>query len=130
MKKALGLLLALALTASACGDDGGGGVGNSTDPAAASTCGELADVTINLLQQAIDSVSDLTVADFMDLAGTGEMPEAINRLDTMGNDLQARADQLGCTDEDAQTLVCDRIGNLSADTEVAQLILGSIGDSC
>lgn len=130
MKKSLGLLLALALVTGACGDDDDGGIGKSTDPAAASTCAELADVTINLLQEAIDSVADLTLTDFMDLAGTDQMPEAINRLDTMGADLQSRADALGCSDEDGEALICERIGNLSADTEISQLILGSIGDSC
>ena len=46
MKRALGLLLTVVLMTAACGDDDGG-VGSQTDPASASTCGELADVTIN-----------------------------------------------------------------------------------
>jgi hypothetical protein len=131
MKKTLGLLLALTMVVAACGDDdGGGGVGNSTDPATASSCDELADVTINLLQEAIDSVSDLSVADFMDIAATGEMPPAVERLDTMGNDLEARAGQLGCDDADAQRLVCARIDQLEANSEVADLILAGIAGEC
>ena len=130
MKKLLGLLLALTLVTAACGDDDGGGVGNSTDPASANTCDELADVTINLLQDAIDSVSDLSVADFLEIASGGEMPEAVERLDTMGDELETRAGQIGCSDADAQSLVCARIDRLQADSEVADLILQGIAGEC
>ncbi|MCJ7725178.1 MAG: hypothetical protein MUP76_02150 [Acidimicrobiia bacterium] len=128
MKKALSLLLALVLLTAACGDDDSGGA--SIDPASAGTCGELADVMINLFQVAIDSVSDLSVTDFMALADGEDMPEEIQRLDTIGDAIGDRAAELGCSDEEGQQLVCDRIGNLKADGDVAQLLIAGIASDC
>jgi hypothetical protein len=128
MKKSLSLLLALALLTAACGDDDSGG--GNTDPAAANSCEELADVMINLLQEAVDSVADLTITDFMALSADGEMPEAIQRLEAIGESFEARADALGCSDEEGQQLVCDRIGSLKADTDVAQLLVAGIASDC
>jgi len=128
MRKALTLLLALILLTAACGDDDGGST--NTDPASATSCAELADVMVNLLQEAIDSVADLTITDFMALAGADEMPEEIARLETLGEAFEARAAALGCSDEEGQQLVCDRIGNLKADTDVAELLVAGIASAC
>ena len=94
MKKVLGLLLALALVVGACGDDNGDG--GLTDPAEAQSCDELVDVLFNIIQAAIDSVSDMSVTEFMDLAD-GSLPPEIARMDTMGEALEARASVLGCS---------------------------------
>ena len=124
MKKVLGLLLVLALMTSACGDDGG-----NTDPAAAKSCDELTDVLFNLMQEAIDSVADMSLADFMDTAQS-DMPAAISRLETMGDELQARAEVLECSDVEAQAAFCSRIGELRADSELAQLLVSGPGGNC
>ena len=87
MKKAFGLLLVLALTATACG----GGAEGVTDPAEAGSCADLADVTINATQEAIDAFDELTIADFAALGESGEMPEALLRFETLGAEIEARA---------------------------------------
>lgn len=127
MRKSLSLLLALVLSTAACGDDSSGGA--NTDPATANSCEELADVMVNLLQEAVDSVADLTITDFMALGDEG-MPEEIQRMDTIGEAFEARAAALGCSDEEGQQLVCDRIGNLKADTDVAKLLVAGIASDC
>ena len=96
----------------------------------AGTCAELADVTINLFQEAIDSVADLSVEEFLNLADGEDMPAAITRLDTMGEDLEARAAQLGCSREDGIALTCDRIGGLKGNSEVAQLMIEGFAGFC
>ena len=129
MRKALVLLLALALTAAACGDDDGG-TGGSTDPADANSCEDLADVTINLIQEAIDAVAGMDMADFLAMADEGTIPPEFERMESVGEEIEARADQLGCTDEDAQQLVCDRLGRIETGSDVAELILTGVSAGC
>lgn len=119
MKKALGLLLTLALATAACG----GGAG--TDPAAAKSCDELADVGINVLQDALDSVSGMTVDDLMDMT---DLPPAISLLETI--DFDTPADTLGCSDDAMETLSCDKIGNLKADGAAAEFMLDGFSSGC
>lgn len=129
MRKALGLLLALALIAAACGDDDGG-AGGSVDPADANSCEDLADVTVNLIQQAIDAVADMDMADFLSMADEGNIPPEFEQMETVGEEIEARAEQLGCTEEDAQELVCDRLGRIEAGSDVAELILTGVSAGC
>lgn len=126
MKKALGLLLVLALTAAACGG-GGGGI---TDPAEANSCADLAEVTINMTQEAIDAFDEMSIADFAALGETGEMPEAITRLEALGRQLEQRAAELGCSDDELMELTCARIGDLKASGDFGKLMLAELTDQC
>jgi hypothetical protein len=128
MRKIFGLLLAVMLLAAACGDDDGGG--NGTDPAAADTCEELADVGINMLQSAVDELDEMELDDFMAAASSDEMPPALQRMETLGEELEIRAEQLGCSEEEGQELLCERIDQLKADGEVGQLMLAGIAGEC
>lgn len=115
MKKNLGVFVALALLVAACGGDGG------SDPASASTCEELADVSIVLVQDALDSIAGLGIDDMPE-----DMPEAFVRLE----ELAVRADELGCTEEEGSRLLCERYDRLTADGEAADVFLESLSGGC
>jgi hypothetical protein len=119
VKKLTGLLLVLALAATACGDDAGG------EPDL-STCEGVADATIDLVQDVITELEALTPSDFGRLTqeGTDDFPvfaEIAERGDTLGT----AAVDLGCDDIDQ--LVADRADQLVADPEngFSQLIIDS-----
>ncbi len=126
MKRALGLLLVLALTAAACGGDDGG----VTDPAAANSCADLAEVTINATQEAIDAFDEMSIADFAELGETGEMPEALMKFETLGDQLEQRAGELGCSEEEVRKLTCDRIGDLKSSGDFGELMLAEFASEC
>lgn len=127
MKRPLTMLVAVAMVAAACG--GGSGSGN-TDPASANSCEDLADVTINLMQDAIDAMEGLELADFLEMSDTGEMPEELTQLEDAGAQIEQRAEELNCSAEDAQRLVCERIDSLHAEGEIAQMILEGVAAEC
>jgi hypothetical protein len=117
----------LILLVAGCGDDDdGGGVGGATDPAAANSCEELADVVLNIFQEAIDEVDQMDIADFT----SDEAPEAIQRLETLGDQLDSRASELGCSDAEGERLVCDRIDRLTAENQVGEIFLAQIQSEC
>ena len=115
MRKTLGLIVVLAVTAAACGGDSG------NDPSTAESCEELADVAVVMLQEALDSIAGLGIDEVPD-----EMPEAFVRLE----DIDARADELGCSDEEGERLLCERYGSLRADGEAPEFFLSSLQDGC
>ena len=127
MRRMLWLLLAVALVAAACGDDDGGG---GTDPAAAGSCEELADVGINLVQDAITELDSMELSEFMELAASDEMPEELQRLEEIGIQMETRAEELGCSEEEGDALLCDRVDRLQADGEVGTLIIEGIKSDC
>ena len=115
MKKTLGLVVAIALMAAACGG------GSGSDPASADSCEELADVAIVMLQDALDSIGGLGIDEVPD-----EMPEAFVRLE----EIDARAEALGCADDQGEELICERVGRLNASGEAATFFLESISSDC
>ena len=119
MRKALGLLLALALMTTACGGSGG------TDPAAADSCDALVDVGMNVLQDALDSIAGISLDELMEMT---EQPEAFEKLETL--DFDGRAEELGCSDAEVETLSCSKVGQLKADGEAAQFMLESFTSGC
>lgn len=127
MRKVFLLVLVIATTAAGCGDGDGG---SGTDPAAANSCEELADVGINLMQDAVDQLDEMSLTDFTELASSDQMPAEMQQLEDIGNRLEARGDELGCSDEEGQQLMCERIDQLTADGEVGKLILEVLEGEC
>jgi hypothetical protein len=129
MRRVIGsmLVLALAVTIAACGDDGGG---SAADPASAGSCEELADIGIDMVQAVIDELGSMSMQDFLEAASGDEPPAAITRMEEQSDALEARAAELGCSETDAQTLLCERADRLHADTEVGTLLLQSILSGC
>ena len=114
MKKTLGLLLVLAMVATACGDDDASG--------ALDTCDSVADATIDLVQDVIDELESMSPSDVGALTQGQEFP-AFVEIEARGVTLGLRAEELECTDIDA--LVQAGADRLTADPEngFTQLIL-------
>jgi hypothetical protein len=101
VKRPVVLLLALALTAAACGDDAG-----------LTTCEGVADATIDLVQDVIDELESMSPADVGALTQGQEFP-AFTEIGTRGAELGQTARELSCTNIDA--LVTERADQLEAD---------------
>ena len=121
MKKALGLLLTLAIATAACGG------GSGTDPASAKTCDDLAEISVNLIQELLDSTAGMSMDELNSLE---EPPAAFAALEEKGVELEERAAEIGCSEEDAQQLTCDRASDLSASGEAAEFLLELFLSGC
>lgn len=106
MKKTLGLLLVLAMVATACGDDDASG--------ALDTCESVADATIDLVQDVIDELESMSTEDVGALLQGTEFP-AFVEIGTRGETIGERGQELECTDIDS--LVQARADRLTADPE-------------
>lgn len=126
MRKVLQLLLVVTLAAAACGDDDG----SASDPAAADSCEELADIGIDLMQEAVDEIDKMDLAEFMELASSEELPPELARFEEVGDALEARAGEIGCSEEEGQRLMCERIDRLSASGEVGKLVVAGLAEDC
>jgi hypothetical protein len=113
MKRLTAIVLALALAAAACGDSG-----------SASSCDELVDEAVDLFQDALDSLADLTLEDAAELGD--ELPEEFETLETRGEELEAQSEELGCSEAELQARFDARVGDLTAEGPVAELILGGL----
>jgi len=86
MKKLTAIVLSFALLAAACGDD------------ATETCDDVADATIDLLQEVIDVFGSLDAAAMGAVFAGGDLPEELSGpLETAGV-LAAQAQELECAD--------------------------------
>lgn len=106
MRKFAVLLTAVALVATACGDD------DASDPASLDTCEGVADATIVLVQDVIDELESMTPSDVGALTQGEEFP-AFVEIEERGIELGTRAAELECTDIDS--LVQERAERLTAD---------------
>ena len=118
MKKMIAFLAALMLAFAACGDSGGGGDIGSID-----SCDGLVDEALDMLQTVLDELSDLNLEDAIALGESGEEPEALADLEQRGEELEARATALNCSDEEMGAKLADRADELEADGPFAELIL-------
>ena len=72
----------------------------------------------------------MSIADFAELGETGQMPEALMKLETLGDQLEQRAGELGCTEEEVTQLTCDRIGDLKSSGDFGALMLAEFAAEC
>jgi len=115
MKKLTVLLLSLAMVAVACGDD------DASDPASIGTCEGLADATIDLTQDVIDSLGALTPAE-LGAVSQGELTPEFEEIATRGEVIGTRAQELECTT--INDLVTERADQLTAEpTNVIGLLV-------
>lgn len=89
MKKLIAIVLAFSLFAVACGDD--------EATADLSTCEGIADGTVTLIQDLIDTLAELDQETLGIVFAGGELPEEMAALETLGDDLATAAQDLGCT---------------------------------
>lgn len=115
VKKTIGLVLTLALLAAACGDD-------SADPASLESCEQVADATIELVQDVIDELGGLTPSEFGAMT-QGDVPEVFVEIEERGVALGTRGVELECADIDA--MVQERADRLTADADnvMGQLVI-------
>ncbi len=119
MKKIIGLLLVLALVAVACGDDDDAGAG------ALDTCEGIADAGIAMIQDVIDEIDDMTLEEQIALGGEEE-PEVFTEMERRGEELELAADEIGCSDDEMASLVVDRLGDLTSDSDFGTLVLEAV----
>jgi hypothetical protein len=94
---------------------------------AAETCEELADETIELVQAMIDEVEDemgdTTIEEI--LASEGDLP-SLDRFRDRAAEVDERATELQCGQDELQTLIQARAGELEATTPIGELIIDGI----
>lgn len=115
MKRYLVVIATLAMVLAACGD---------SDSGSADTCEGLVDQGIDLIQDALDEVSGMSLEE---LAAMGDdLPPGFAELETRGEELERRSDELGCTEAELNRLFTEKADDLEADGPFAELILEGI----
>ncbi len=105
------IVVAFALVAAAC--SGGG----------AASCESVADEAIGLVQGIIDEFDDMSLED---LAALENEPPQFDELEQKANELEAKAEELGCSDAEMEKLMNERAGDLKAEGPFGQLLVESI----
>jgi hypothetical protein len=114
MRKLFILLAVLGLVAAACGGDSDGG---------ANSCEGVADDAIQVIQEVIDELDSISLEE---LAALEDEPPAIAEMEQRADDLQAKANDLGCSDETMEELLNARVGDLEAEGVFGQLLVGDL----
>lgn len=108
MRRILPAVLAVVI-ASGCG-------GGDSDPASLDDCESVAQAAVAVIQQTIDV---LEVA----AGGTEPDPEAVAEIEAAGSALEARAEEIGCTEAEIAGLMAGLAGSLEAETALGQQII-------
>ncbi|MGI9529906.1 MAG: hypothetical protein ACR2NG_09350 [Acidimicrobiia bacterium] len=102
-------------------------VGCSSDDVSATTCDEVVDETMQLLQNLIDDVDkefvDLAVADFQ--ATEGDLP-SLAAFEEDAQQIDEIAAELGCTQSQISTAVGERVGELTATTDLGRFLIDAV----
>jgi hypothetical protein len=120
MKRLALIALALGLIVAACGDD------DAADPASLDSCEGLAVAGVDVLQDTIDLIDGLDAAALAALTDGADTPPEFEAIQRRGEELSARAVEIGCSDEQMSELLAERVGDLSADSVFGQFILEGI----
>lgn len=123
MRRLPALAVALLLALAACGDDDGGA---PADPAALTSCEQVADASIALMQDAIDIIDSLSTEELAEFGTSEETPEVFRDVEAQGTALENRAEAIGCTEEQMNSLLAARVDDLSSDTTFGQFIIESV----
>jgi len=109
------LVLVLSLVLSACG-------GGQPE-----TCEDIADVTIDLMQDLIDDVEeevgDMTVEELN--ATGGDLP-SVEKFEEEATKINERALELQCSQATIESLVAERVNQLEATTPIGQFMVEAI----
>ena len=116
------LLIALLITLPACGGGGDDDDGDVDSIADAETCEQLADYAIGEVQVMLDGLSDMTLAELQ----SGDTPEPVTDFEDQGDELQAKADELGCEEQEFLGMLDERVDQLEAEGPVAELLLEAL----
>jgi hypothetical protein len=116
MPKMLSVFVALAIVVAACGDGGGDGY---------SSCDDVAQGGIDLLQGVLDEVSAMSMEEFLDEAGS-EDPSFVTNFEADADELDAAQTDLGCSDDELSGYLVDNLDQLEASGPVGELMLEAI----
>lgn len=111
MRKLFILIAALGLLAASCGGDSGG------------SCEGVADDAIQVIQ---DVINELDALSLEEIAAMEEEPEALADMERRADELQAQANELGCSDAEMEELLNARVGNLEAEGMFGELLIGEL----
>jgi len=114
MRKYLVFVAALGLVAAACGGDSDGG---------ANSCEGVADDAIQVIQDVIDELDSLSLED---LAAMEDEPEVLADLEKRADELQDKANELGCSDATMEELLNARVGDLKAEGMFGELLVDEL----
>jgi hypothetical protein len=107
------VVLVAALVAVGC--SGGG---------AAATCDDLAAQTIDLLQELIDDVdAEFDSMSIQEFIAQGENLPSLESFRDKSAAIDARAEELGCTEFEITAGVAQRVGELTAKTRLGQFVI-------
>ena len=112
MRKMFVFMTALGLVAAACGGDDAGG-----------SCESVADDAIEVIQDVIDELDSLSLEE---LGAMEDEPAAIGNMERRADELQDKANELGCSDATMEELLNARVGDLTADGMFGELLIGEL----
>lgn len=115
----MALVLVLALAAAACGGDDDDSNGGSISVADATNCEQVVDAFMPLMQELLDSMSDLTMTDLM----SDDPPESLANFEERMEEVGAKSEELNCEDDEMARLLNSRVNDLTAEGPVAEFIL-------
>jgi len=117
-RRLIPLLVAFAIVAAAC---------SSSQEITARNCSGVADQTMGLFQRLIDGVDsefeDMTVEEFV--ASGGDLP-SVDRFTEDAAQINLLGTQLGCTQQQIQQAVLQRIDELEASTDLGRFLIDAI----
>lgn len=117
------LLAGAMLMLTACGGSGFDGT-----IATATTCEELADAAMNLIQDVLDEVGDMSLSDLAEMQD--DPPESIQAIEDLEGDLEAKADEIDCSEEEGMRLMCERLDDLDAGEGLGAVFIEGIRSEC
>jgi hypothetical protein len=117
--KGLVLVLVLSLVLVACGGDDEGTDVAAVSVADATTCEQLVDAFMPLMQEVLDAVSDMTMGELT----SGDPPEVLDDFEERMEEIGAKSDDLNCDDDEVSEMLASRAGELEASGPVGELLL-------
>lgn len=91
----------------------------------ASSCAELMDLFMPIVQRLLDSTADMSMAE---IAAMSEPPEFVTDFEASVDEISEKSDELDCGSEEMQALFDARVGDLTANGEAAEFLLESINE--
>jgi hypothetical protein len=111
--------MALVLVLGACSSDSDSSGGSISD---ASNCDELAEATFALVDEALDEVAKMSVAELIEAGESGEVPAAFDKIEESGAEAEEKAADLDCAEEVGAAFLCANIDKLSTEGAAATVV--------
>jgi len=94
------------------------GCGGGSD----ASCSGIVDDGMAIVQDVIDEFDAMTTDDLMSM-GSGEEPAFLTDMQAKLDDLDKKSTDAGCTDEELQQLFQDKVGQLTAKSDIGQMMV-------